>query len=184
MPKHVKRSSIAFLLVLAPSALGATGCAAQTDVSAGVASPASASVIATGAPPEPSTSSPPSSTASDESPEQRRDRHRGRATGWIVTGVGIGAGVLALGTSYLMLKDKSDRDSNCPNKACNATGATANSALSDLGGWNVGAWVVAAAGLGVGTFLLFTNPADPESKTQVGLAPAPGGGGLTLRSSF
>src|SRR5579872_3489065 len=54
----------------------------------------------------------------EESPEQRRSRHHGRALGWISIGIGSAAGVVALGTSYYMLQDHSNRDSNCTNKVC------------------------------------------------------------------
>ncbi len=116
--------------------------------------------------------------------EERRGRHLARSVGYVSLGVGAVAGAVAIGTSVLMLGDKSDRDANCTDKVCNAEGVTANSRLADLGGWNAGAWAVAVLGAGAGAFLLLTNPADPERGTAVGVSPTGSGAGLTLRSSF
>ena len=126
----------------------------------------------------------PGQSQSTETDDQRHSRHSARDLGWISIGVGTAGGLVALGTSILMLEDKSTRDSNCTSKVCNTAGFTANGQLSDLGPWNLGAWVVAAAGLGAGAFLLLTNPSDSSQKTQVGVGPTGSGAGLLLRSSF
>jgi len=140
-------------------------------------------VILAEAAPAPATP-PPNQPASAETPDQRHSRHAGRRLGWISIGVGTAGGLIALGTSILMLEDNSTRNSNCTNKACNTAGFTANGQLSDLGPWNLGAWVVAAAGLGAGAYLLLTNPSDSSQQTQVGVGPTGSGTGLLLRSSF
>ena len=164
----MNRRPIALLLALLPALSALEGCA--THATASATSPTSSATASGDAP----------ATGSNESAEDRHSRHMARTTGWIATSIGAGAGILALGTSILMLKDKGDRDSNCSDKVCNPNGITANSQLSDLGPWNAAVWVVAAAGLGAGAFLLFTNPADDGRSTQVGVTP----GGLSLRSTF
>jgi hypothetical protein len=139
-----------------------------------------------GAPPpvEATPSAPPSSTKSETS-EQREDRQLGRTWGWAAVSFGASAGVLAIGTSILMLEDSSTRSSNCnAQKVCNASGLTANGQLQDLGPWNAALWVVGVAGLGVGAFLLITHPTDRATGTQVGVAPNGSGASFELRSSF
>ena len=144
--------------------------------------PSTAATAATAAAPgaAPAASQAPQS----ETIDQRQSRHMARNIGWISIGIGAASGVLALGTSYLMLQDKSTRDSDCSSKVCSTQGLTANSQLSDLGPWNAATWIVAAAGLGVGTFLLLTNPSDSSQGTQVGVAPNGSGASLTMRGSF
>lgn len=105
--------------------------------------------------------------------------------GWISIGIGGSAALIALGTSIVMLHDKSTRDSDCDaNKGCSAAGLSANNELGQMVGWNIGAFAVAAVGLGVGAFLILTNPSDREMGTQVGIAPTGSGTGFVLRSTF
>ncbi len=111
-----------------------------------------------------------------------------RGMGWFSVAVGtLGAGV-ALTTSLLYLHKKSERDDDCnAAKVCSQDGLNANSQLPALGGWNVGAFAVAAVGLGVGAFLVITNPAGGtggEKQTAIGVAPTGSGAGLNLRSTF
>ena len=99
--------------------------------------------------------------------------------------IGSAAGVLAIGTSILMLEDDSTRNSNCNSqKVCNSSGLTANGQLNDLGPWNAGFWVIGVAGLGIGAYLLITHPTDRASGVQVGVAPNGAGGSFQLRGSF
>ncbi len=120
-----------------------------------------------------------------ETYDERHDRQMARMWGWISIGVGGAAGLIALGTSYFMLHDKSVRDDNCDaNKSCNSTGLTANNELSQMVGWNIGAYAVAAVGLGVGAFLVLTHPSDKEMGTQVGVGQTGSGTGFLLRGSF
>jgi hypothetical protein len=133
-------------------------------------------------PPPPAPSAPPS--RSDET-QQRQRRDTARTYGWIAIGLGSLAGVVALYTSGEMLHDKSVRDAHCSAaKACDTDGLNANTDLAGASGWNIGSWVVAAAGLGAGAFLLLTNPGDKQKSTQVGVAPSGNGASLTLRSAF
>ena len=161
------------------SCLASTACAPHV-VQATTPAPY---VMLAEAAPVPASASPGHSAAS-ETPDERHSRHAARRVGWIAVGIGTAGGLLALGTSILMLEDKSTRDSGCTSKVCSTAGFTANGQLSDLGPWNAGAWVVAAAGLGVGAYLLLTNPSDSSQGTQVGVGPTGSGAGLTLRSSF
>jgi len=135
-------------------------------------------------PPElPQPGPPPSRRA--ETWQERQDRQLGRAWGWTAVSIGTFAGVLAIGTSVLMLEDNSTRSSNCnAQKVCNPNGITANAQLSALGPWNTGLWIIGIAGLGVGAYLLFTNPTDHAMETRVGVAPNGSGANLELRSSF
>jgi uncharacterized membrane protein len=120
-----------------------------------------------------------------------------RDAGWVSVAVGSAAGVVALGTGYVMLHDQSVRDSNCSNNACNQQGLDASSQLTSLVAWITGAWIVTAVGLGVGAFLVITHPPREHDKnepqppadkgpreqpgtTAVGVTP----NGLTLRSTF
>jgi hypothetical protein len=120
-----------------------------------------------------------------ETQDERDARQGRRMAGWISLGIGGSAALIALGTSIVMLRDKSNRDSGCDaNKVCTAAGFTANNELGQLVGWNIGAFAVAAVGLGVGAFLILTNPSDREMGTQVGIAPTGSGTGFVFRSTF
>ncbi len=109
----------------------------------------------------------------------------GREYGWISVGVGATAALVGLGTSYVMLHNKSVRDDNCDaQKVCSQAGFDANSQMNAISGVNTGAWVVAAAGLGLGAILVLSNPPDHRGQTVVGVAPSTSGAAVTLRSSF
>jgi hypothetical protein len=84
----------------------------------------------------------------------------------------------------MMLHDKSVRDSQCNGNVCSQAGLDANAQLSALAGWNAGAWAVAAVGVGVGAFLVISNPSTGAPKTAVGIAPNGSGVGLDVRSRF
>lgn len=120
-----------------------------------------------------------------ETYDERDNRQMARMWGWMSIGVGGGAALIALGTSIWMLHDKSVRDDNCDaSKVCTSSGLAANNEMGQLVGWNIGAYAVAAVGLGVGAFLILTNPSDKEMGTQVGVGPTGSGTGFVLRSSF
>jgi hypothetical protein len=116
--------------------------------------------------------------------------------------VGGAAGVVALGTGYVMLHDRSVRSSGCPTQGtCTQEAVDANSQLRSIQDWNTGAWVLTAVGIGVGAFLVITHPprehdkhepqppadkgpagppAEQPGTTAIGVTP----NGLTLRGSF
>jgi hypothetical protein len=86
--------------------------------------------------------------------------------------VGAGAAAVAIGTSALMLHNKSVRDDNCDaQRNCTQAGLDANGQLSALSGWNAGAWTVAVLGLGAGTFLVLSNPPPKEPRTSLSVSP-------------
>jgi len=160
-------------------ALALGGCAAQST-SWGIASPQGASGGASVASPAAS-----STSTNDETREERESRQLGRTWGWVAVGIGGAAGVVALATSGLMLVKKSERDDHCDAaKVCSQEGLDANGLLADLGGWNAGSWIVAAAGLGAGAVLLFTHPPDRATGVQVGLRSRGGGASLDLWTAF
>jgi hypothetical protein len=79
----------------------------------------------------------------------------------------------------MMLENKSTRDSNCnAAKVCSAIGLNANNEIGAVGAWNAGAWVLAVAGLGVGTYLILSHPIAEHARISV--SPA----GLSLGGSF
>src|SRR5262249_3036100 len=130
-------------------------------------------------------SPPPAPPRKSDEVSQRLQHDRARTYGWIAIGIGSVAGGGAIYTSIEMLNDKGVRDAQCnAAKACDADGFNANTDLAGASGWNIGSWVVAAAGLGAGAFLVLTNPSDKKRGTQVGVAPNGSGASLTLRSAF
>ncbi len=140
--------------------------------------PASAPAAEQQPPPPPVVAKPPPAS-------EHHDRQMNRALGWVAVSIGSVAGVVALGTSYLMLQAQSDRNGGCDAQhTCTQAGLDANARLGQLAGWNAGAWIVAAAGIGTGVFLLLTNPSDAALGTQVGLAPSGSGMGVALRRGF
>jgi hypothetical protein len=130
-------------------------------------------------------SPPPAPPPRSDQTNERLEHDRARTYGWIAVGIGSVAGVVAIYTSIQMLNDKSIRDAHCnAAKACDADGFNANTDLAGASGWNIGSWVVAAAGLGAGAFLVLTNPSEKQKGTQVGVAPSGSGASLTLRGAF
>jgi len=108
-----------------------------------------------------------------------------RFVGWTSFVVGADATLLALVTSGMMLHEASVRSSDCDaQKVCSANGVAANVKLGDLAGWNAAAWGVAVVGVGVGAFLLITNPSDKALRAEVGVGPTGTGDGLLLRGAF
>ncbi len=110
-----------------------------------------------------------------------------RTFGWFSIALGAEGAVAAIATSALIVDYKSTRDSGCnAAKMCSADGINANNQIGSLLGWNAGAWVVAAAGLGVGTVLILTHPVDNgyPQRTSITVAPRVTLGGLGLSGSF
>jgi hypothetical protein len=88
-------------------------------------------------------------------------------------------------TSILILGYKGTRDDGCnAEKICTGTGLNANSQIQAVQFWNAGAWVLAAAGLGVGAYLILSHPRDAQRGIAVGVEPNGSGVSLGLRSAF
>jgi hypothetical protein len=191
----MKRNAALFL----PLVLAVAGCVAG-PTAATARPPRPLLAQAAPAPGAPTTSPPPAIATTNPSPQdssgppvpkakaedypERDDRQLGRTWGWSLVSVGAAFGAIALGTSYLMLHDKSTEDSNCSNKVCNAEGINANGELAALGPWNLVTWVVGIAGAGAGVYLLVTHPSDKATGTQIEVTPTSSGAGLTLRRTF
>lgn len=118
--------------------------------------------------------------------EEDKSGRTARTLGWISVAVGAEAAVAAVATSFMMLHDKSVRDADCnAKKVCSADGYAANAALDALSWWNVGAYGIAAAGLGIGAVLLLANRADSSGRSMaIVVAPNAGGAGLSARGRF
>jgi hypothetical protein len=125
-------------------------------------------------------------STSESAPSSASSSSRSAHTyGWVSVGVGAEGAVAALVTSVMILHDKSVRDANCgTEKICSAAGLDANQDIGLLEGWNTGAWIVAAAGLGIGAYLILTEPADGGKRTALAIGAIGSGTGLGLRSSF
>jgi hypothetical protein len=121
----------------------------------------------------------------ESEPEAKSDPTLVRAIGWFSVAIGTEGAIVAATTSAIMLHEKSRRDSNCnAEKQCSPDGIDANNQIGSLSAWNAGAWVVGAAGLGVGTFLLVTHPANDAPRAAVTLHPGGALAGLGLSGSF
>jgi hypothetical protein len=116
----------------------------------------------------------------DEKASDRASHRTNRTLGWIAVAIGAEAAVAAVVTSGMMLHENDVRNRECTDKVCSPAGLDANNQLSNIGPWNAAAYVVGAVGLGAGIFLLVTNPAEKEGRTEVGVSP----GGLTVRGAF
>lgn len=108
------------------------------------------------------------------------DRQTNRAIGWVAVAIGAEAGVAAIVTSFIMLHENDIRNDNCADKVCSTAGLDANARIGQLAPWNTAGWIVGAAGLGLGAFLLLTNPSDRSLRAEVGATPS----GVLLRGSF
>jgi hypothetical protein len=128
----------------------------------------------------------PEASASSTLPSQPSRDRSARTYGWVSLSVGVEATAVALVTSGMMLHEKNVRDGHCDaQKVCSTDGANANASLSQLGWWNAAAWVVAAAGLGVGGYLLWSHPTEGRaSTTGLAVGPVGTGMGLELGSGF
>jgi hypothetical protein len=128
----------------------------------------------------------PERAESTESPGAQRDPHRTRRLwGWISLAIGAEAAVIAVTTSFMLLHEKSVLNDNCDaHKQCNAVGLDAKGAITETVPWNTGSWIVAAAGVGIGTVILLTSRSDSGKDTALSVTPTPGGAALGLRSQF
>jgi hypothetical protein len=118
-------------------------------------------------------------------PAPRKHGGPGQTLGLVSLSIGGAAGALAVITSIMMLHDKSVRDDGCnAQKVCTPDAYGANQTLANLGGWNAGAYAVAAVGLVAGTVLVIAFHGDRTPSTAVVVAPNAGGAGLALRSTF
>lgn len=128
----------------------------------------------------------PERAESTETPSAQRDPHRTRRIlGWISLAVGAEAAVIAVTTSFMLLHEKSVLNDNCDaHKQCSAAGLDAAGAITETVPWNTGSWIVAAAGVGIGTVILLTSRSDSGKDTALSVSPTPRGATLGLRSQF
>jgi len=186
------RASPRVLASVALAALATFGCAASPMNHGGVSSapaPAASHPMVAAAAPDGSegTSAANPSHAGGTRDDSKADhvvRQTNRALGWVALSIGAEAAVVATITSFIMLHQNSLRSADCTDKVCSPAGLAANETLRNLEWWNAGAWTVAAAGVGVGAILLWTNPTDAALHAEVGIAPTGSGSGLRLRGTF
>jgi hypothetical protein len=118
-------------------------------------------------------------------PAEGRSNRTARTVGWVGVAIGADAALVAVATSFMMLHYKSARDAGCDaSKVCSGDGFNANKSLDALTWWNVGAFGVAAAGLGAGAILLLTNPREREPGAAMVVAPNGSGASLAVRGAF
>lgn len=174
---------------LVAAAWSLTGCASGTVPAASVAprpiaAPrvvAATAAVAAATEPRPE----PRPEAHGEEQAPRRGDATARAAGWVSIAVGVQALAVAGVTSGMMMYADGVREEQCDDaQRCTSRGVTANDRIADLSPWNVGAWTLAAAGLGVGTFLVVTNPTEPRQRAALSLSPARSGAGVQLGATF
>jgi hypothetical protein len=126
----------------------------------------------------PAATAPASSDAGDGSAPSKR------TIGWIAGGVGA-AGLLTAIVTGLMISDrKTTYDEQCKTSPCaSQEGLDAQASGKTLMTVNAVAWVLGAAGLGVGAYFLLT-PAKDGPQADVHATAVPGGGAVRLRVSF
>jgi hypothetical protein len=137
--------------------------------------------------PTPATAAgPPVGNGSSGAPAASHESGRAaRALGWVSLSIGAEAAVVAGVTSLMLLHEKSTRDDNCDaERVCSQRGLDASGTIASIVPWNTAAWIVAAAGIGAGAFLLFTNRGDTGRRTVITVSPTAAGLGLRLWSSF
>lgn len=169
--------------VTEPQAAGPAAPAVTTPAETPAAPPAAGTAETPAAPP-PAADTAEASAA--EGSNVRRDPHRTRrVVGWVSLTIGAEAAVIALVTSLLIEHQKSLRDDNCnAQKTCNAQGFGAVNTIDTIVPWNTTTWIVAAAGLGLGTALLLISRPESEKQTAVTVSPVSSGLALGLRSTF
>jgi hypothetical protein len=103
----------------------------------------------------------------------------------VLVAVGAEAAVVALPTSIVLINDVSARSDNCnAQRVCSAGGFGANAQIESLKWWNFGSWVLAAGGLGAGTYLLLRNPAHKSAGAKLGVTTTGAGLGVSFEGSF
>jgi len=135
-------------------------------------------------------------------PESEEPSHGQRTLGFVVAGVGAVGLVVGTITGAMAIGKESTRKDNCDaNDVCNQTGYDAAQSGKTLAGISTYAFVVGAAGITAGLFLVLTSPSHdngPSADRVLGrpsrseasgrtlLAPLmlPSGGGLTLKHTF
>jgi|HubBroStandDraft_2_1064218.scaffolds.fasta_scaffold204692_2 hypothetical protein len=133
------------------------------------------------APPEDATSA---SAQESTSSSQASSSHTTRNFGWAGLGIGADAAIVAVGTSFVILHDKSVRDGNCnAEKVCSPSGLAANEDIATLADWNTGAWILAALGIGIGGILLLTDHAGSSQHAAITVHVG-SGADLGIESSF
>jgi hypothetical protein len=181
------RRVLAFLLA---SSLASSGCAPALSATSAPTAPSASSAPPREPPPHllrTEVAAPAEPVMSPETKAAPSEAHGGeaipRAVGWFSLSFGITAGVVALGTSIMMLQQAKIRNDDCVNKVCTGDGLNANGQLDGLAGWNVASSIAAGVGIGVGTILLITTSKSAR-ETAINVTPTSGGAGLTLRSTF
>ena len=183
-------AALALGVWLAPATASAQGAPAgepPSSPAAGSSAPTTTAASPTGAapsaaePPPASTSAVPAAT-----PAPTPHAHNTlRTIGWVSIAVGAEAAIIAIVTSFMAIHEKGVRDDNCSaRKECSQVGLDANATLATLFGWNTTSWIVAVAGLGVGTVLVVTNPPIKNDQVALTVSPTAGGAALSLTGHF
>lgn len=180
----------ALLLLAAALALPCEGCAAHDGASAAWPERGpqlGARGVTEGMPPDATSLPipPPPTPKPEPAPVKHRASQTTRTIGWIIVSVGAEAAFVALATSTVILHDRISRADGCDaQKVCTTAGFGANAQIGSLVGWNAGAWVMAIAGAGVGTYLVLANPPHQDGRAEVGVTSTGTGVALSLRGSF
>jgi hypothetical protein len=188
-------AALALGVSLAPATASAQGASAADPPPSPVAGSSGLTTTATsptGAAPPPAepaaTAAPPARTSEPAAATPAPTPHASntlRTIGWVSIAVGAEAAIIAVVTSFMALHEKGVRDDNCnARKECTQVGLDANATLGTLFGWNTTSWIVAIAGLGVGTALVVTNRPIKNDQIALTVAPAAGGAALSLTGHF
>lgn len=187
-----RRSGAAHVaVVLVAAAWPLAGCAPRSVPAAfvaprSIAAPRlarAASTAAVAAATEPRPDPRPEPRGEEQAP--RRGDATARAAGWVSIAVGVQALAVAGVTSGMMMYADGVRDEQCDDaQRCTSRGVTANDRLADLSPWNIGAWTLGVAGVGVGTFLVVTNPVAAKQRASLSVGPSGSGAGLHLGGTF
>jgi len=107
-----------------------------------------------------------------------------RTLGWVAGGIGIAGIGTAVVTGVMLANAKNTVDANCIDKICtDQRGVDAASRGHDLVFVNTAAWIVGAAGIGLGAYFLISSSPDGKVAALVPLA-TPSGPGLSCVGTF
>jgi hypothetical protein len=106
------------------------------------------------------------------------DRSGRRTAGIVVGGVGIAGLGISMATGAMAIEKKKDMGDGCSADGCTDAGLEAADDGKTIAGISTVSFVVGAAAVGVGTYLIVSSRKKPDRVSRIGVRSTPGGAAL------